>query len=185
MIKLHMLCALLCTVLTTGCTNSIKWDEEVLLQSGEVLKVRREALTQPFGQIGGSGGWENMGMTLTVISPDLPDKPVIWRARFVPMILDRDPKTREWFIVATFYSCTSWYELGRPKLPYTQFRLQNGQWIQQPLGEEFIGRQSNLLTDIRSSGEPDHSIASKEAVMSNGKIVTSYVKVVAKWQTNC
>lgn len=36
--------------------KNIRWTEQVQLQSGEVLTVRRTALAQPFGQIGG-GRW--------------------------------------------------------------------------------------------------------------------------------
>ncbi len=173
-------------VLLMGCgPKKLAWTEEVKLQSGEILTTRRHALAQPFGQIGGPGGWENEGMTVEIISPRKPDYPGTWNAKFVPLVFDRDPDTQEWFMVATFYSCTSWYDLGRPKLPYTEFRFKNGQWVQQPLSEKFIGSQGNMLTDIRSSGEPDHTVASKQDVMNAGRSSPEYRQVVAAWQTNC
>lgn len=88
-------------------------------------------------------------------------------------------------MVATFYSCTSWYDLGRPKLPYTEFRFKNGQWIQQPLSEKFIGREGNMLTEIRSSGEPNHTVASKQAVIKNSSSAQYYREIVANWRTAC
>ena len=75
---------------------------------------------------------------------------------------DHDPETNERFMVATFYSCMSRRELGRPKLPYTELRCQDGQWVPQTLSEKFIGRETTMLTGIRSSGEPDHTLASKQ-----------------------
>lgn len=124
-------------------------------------------------------------MTVEVISPAKLDIPQLWSAQFVPILFDRDPDTQEWVMVATFYSCTSWYNLGRPKLPYTEYRFKNGQWVQQAFSEKFVGREANMLTSIRSSGEPNHTLASKALVMSNTNIARKYRHLVAKWQTNC
>jgi hypothetical protein len=181
--SVFLLLALLCL---TGCgPKKLAWTEEVQLQSGEVLNTRRTALAQPFGQIGGTGGWENEGMTVEIIAPNNPGYPTPWSGKFVPLLLDRDPDTNEWFMVATFYSCTSWYDLGRHKLPYTEFRFKNGQWVQQALSEKLIGRATNMLTSIHSSGEPAHTLVSKERVMSNLKIAPTYKRILDKWETAC
>ena len=173
-------------LLLSGCgPKQIVWREEVKLQSGEVLNTRRTALAEPFGQIGGTGGWENEGMTVEIIAPLKPGYPSAWSAKFVPLVFDRDPDTKEWFMVATFYSCTSWYNLGRPKLPYTEYRFKSGQWVQQALSEKLIGREANMLTSIRSSGEPDHTLASKELELGNVKVAPKYRHVRGEWQTNC
>ena len=114
--------ALLCPPILSGCgENLISWKEEVKLQSGEVIVVKRTAKSKDFGEVGGGGGWENEGMTVQIVQPSVVDNPPVWDAKYVPLIFDRDPVTKEWFMVATFYSCTSWYELGRPKLPYTEY----------------------------------------------------------------
>jgi hypothetical protein len=177
---------LLVVGLLVGCgPKKIDWKEEVQLQGGEVITTRRTALAEPFGQIGGTGGWENEGMTVEVIAPIKPDNPGTWNAKFVPLVFDRDPDTKEWFMVATFFSCTSWYELGRPKLPYTEFRYRNGQWVQQPLSEKFIGREGNMFTGMRSSGETDKTLSNKRALDADTRIAPSYLRVVAKWETNC
>lgn len=170
----------------TGCgPKKLAWTEEVKLQSGEVLLTRRTALARPYGQIGGTGGWENEGMTVEIFAPIKPGYPGLWSARFVPLVFDRDTDTEEWFMVATFYSCTSWYELGRPKLPYTEFRYRNGQWVQQALSEKLIGRERNMLTSIHASGESDHTITSKRLLDSNPKIDPTYLRIVANWRTAC
>lgn len=174
----------LCLLAACG-PKKLAWTEEVQLQSGEVLLTRRTALAEPFGQIGGTGGWENEGMTVEIVAPVKPDNPGPWSAKFVPLVFDRDPDTREWFMVATFYSCASWNGLGRPKLPYTEFRFRNGQWLQQALSERFIGRVGNMLTDIRSGGEPNHTLVSKQLLMSDTRIAPKYLRVLATWQTNC
>lgn len=182
----RMSVGLTCAVLVSACSRGqLEWKEEVKLQSGDVITVKRTAKTKPFGEVGGSGGWENEGMTVQVLEPVKPDNPPIWDAKYVPLIFDRDPATQEWFMVATFYSCTSWYDLGRPKLPYTEYRLKAGKWVQQSLSPEFIGRQGNMLTHIRSGGEPDHTISSKAFIDSKSTAAPEYRRVVEKWTTGC
>ena len=172
--------------LLASCGRSgISWTEEVQLQNGEVIVVQRTAKTKAFGELGGSGGWENQGMTLEIVAPKKPDNPPNWNYPFVPLVFDQDPETKEWLVVATFYSCTSWYELGRPKLPYTEYRLKHGTWVQQALSATLVGRKGNMLTDIRSSGEPNHTLASKAQRMADGRIAPKYRKVVDKWTTGC
>ncbi len=181
----RVLSALLMAIVV-GCGDSeLAWTEEVRLSGGETIVVKRTAKTKPYGELGGPGGWENEGMTLQIVKPQTPDNPLIWDARFVPLLFDRDSATGQWFIVATFYSCQSWYDLGRPALPYTEFRFRDGRWVQGPLTAALIGREGNMLTSIRSSGEPNHTLASKEAVMSEPKIDPSYKRVVDNWRTGC
>lgn len=178
--------ALFCALLLSGCGRSqIEWKEEVKLQSGEVIVVKRTAKSRDFGEIGGPGGWENEGMTVQIIQPLKPDNPPVWNAKFVPLVFDRDPGTNEWFMVATFVSCTSWYELGRPKLPYTEFRLKDGQWRQLALSPHLIGREGNMLTTIRSTGEPDHTLSSKAYINNNPAISPEYKRVVDNWTSGC
>jgi len=169
-----------------GCgETNVSWKEDVQLSSGEMIVVRRTAKTKAFGEIAGPGGWENKGMTVEIVMPTLKDKPPIWDFPFVPLLFDRDSQTNQWFMVSTFYSCESWYELGRPKLPYVEYRLRDGQWVSQPLSVGLIGKPANMLTTIRSGGEPDHTIATKAAIESDPAIGTSYRKIVANWATSC
>ena len=165
--------------------TSIEWTEEVSLEGGETIVVRRTATPRDLGELGGPGGWENAGMTVELVRPRKPDDPSVWEWRYVPLILDRDASTKEWFMVATFVTCTSWYELGRPKLPYTEFWFKDGRWVQQPLSSRFIGRSANMLTRIHSGGEMNHTIASKKAVNSDPTISPEYLRVVDHWTTGC
>jgi hypothetical protein len=166
-------------------TNSFSWNEEVQLQSGEVIVVKRTAKAKPFGEIGGPGGWENEGMTIEIVKPKRADNPPQWAAKFVPMIFDRDPTTGEWFVVASFYSCESWYGLGKPKLPYLEFRLKEGKWEQQPLSATQFGREANMLTSISSSGEPDRNLASKARHKNDPTADPKFRHVLSTWTTGC
>lgn len=178
---------LLClAVIVSACgKTSLSWKEEVKLSSGELIVVQRTAKTKAFGEVAGPGGWENEGMTVELVSQSADRNPPVWNFPFVPLLMDRDPTSGQWFIVATFYSCVSWYALERPKLPYTEYRVVGGQWVQQALTPNLIGRSANMLTSIRSSGEPDHSIASKESIMNDPRISKKYKSIVSQWSTGC
>ncbi len=164
----------------------IKWQEEVELKSGEVVRVDRTAKTKSFGEWGGPGGWENEGMTLQIAAPITSDNPPLWDAKFVPVVFDRDAKSGEWFIVATFYSCESWYALGRPKLPYTEYRHKNGVWQQTALSPSVLGMPSNMVTDINSGGEPSLiDISSKRDRMAKAGSVKKFKSIISDWSTGC
>ena len=173
----------------TACDSGPKllaWQEEVQLKSGDVITVKRTAKSKSFGEIGGPGGWENEGMALVIEKPKKPDDPPIWDFPFVPVVFDRDDNTKEWFMVATFYSCQSWYDLGRPKLPYTEYRLKNGVWQKVELSTSVIGMKANMLTGIRSGGEPPLiDMTSKRQRMSDPRIAKKYSQIVSTWSTGC
>ena len=109
----------------------------------------------------------------------------------MPIILDRDPATEEWFVVATFFHCDSWYELGRPKLPYTEYRFRNGRWVQQPLTPQWIGRAANVLpSDLSNKGviaetKPVLTVERKEGILNNPAISPEYKRVVDTWSSGC
>lgn len=185
-LKSLLLSTLVVGLLSACGDKRISWREEVELQDGSVLVVARTAKTAPFGEIGGPGGWENKGMTLEVLELKSIDKPPLWDFPFVPIVFDRDSKTGEWFLVATFYSCQSWYDLGRPKLPYVEYRVRDGVWQRMPLSPEVMGRTANMLTDIRSGGEPPLvNLREKRARMADPAIAPEYRSVVARWNTTC
>ena len=104
----------------------------------------------------------------------------------MPVVFDRDDNTKEWFMVATFYSCQSWYDLGRPKLPYTEYRLKIGVWQKVELSTSVIGMKANMLTGIRSGGEPPLiDMTSKRQRMSDPRIAKKYSQIVSTWSTGC
>jgi hypothetical protein len=162
----------------------ISWKEEVLLASGQKIVVKRTAEGNKLGEIGGTGGWGSTKMTLEIVDPRLPTNPPIWSERWVPMLFDFDPETKEWFVVATFYMCEDWYALGRPKLPYLQFRAHDGTWEQVPLDPKLIGRKSNMLTGPKSGGEPALvTLDMKET--RNFEAAKWYRQIVDFWPTGC
>ena len=162
---------------------SIAWKEQVQLSSREMIVVQRTALGKSIGELGGSGGWDIGEMTL---SPDdgAPAQFAEWKFPFAPILLDRDPETKEWFVVATFYYCTSWYEMGRPKLPYIEYKLHGDRWDVVPLEAKLIGRSVNLLAGPSAKGEPPLLTIEHKKQQAAGD-APKYRTILREWKTAC
>lgn len=170
----------------------VAWSEEVKLQSGELIVISRTAAFSENWIAGGGGGAFNMGMTLRIQNPQHAENPSVWEGRFVPILLDRDPQSKEWFVVATFFHCDSWYELGRPKLPYTEYRFKNGQWVQQALSPQWVGREGNVwpsdLADRQAitQSKPVLTLERKRRMQVDRPAMSpEYKRVVDKWSSGC
>lgn len=147
--------------------------------------MKHTAKGEKLGEIGGPGGWEQKEMSVEVDSPPPGAfKPPIWHTAFVPMLVDYDASRKEWLIVATFYTCQGWYDLGRPKLPYVQYRVQaGGQWTVVNLEPELIGRQANMLTGVRSGGEPSFLTLDMKKKRDDNA-ADRFLRVVDVWRMN-
>ena len=183
--RLQLLTLLLAAAVLAACGNvDVSWKEEVKLADGRMIIVKRTAQGKALGEIGGPGGWRATRMTLEIDRPKRPNEPPVWSERWVPMLFDYDPESKEWFLVATFYTCIDWYDLGRPKLPYVQYRARNARWEEVPLDPKLIGRPANLLTGVNARGEPGLvSLVVKERE-DRGAYV-SYRQIVDVWQAGC
>lgn len=162
------------------------WSEEVLLPSEKVIVVKRSAKGEKLGEIGGSGGWEQKEMSVE-IKGDLIGvfTPPIWRTAYVPVLLDYDAGKNEWLIVATFYTCQGWLDLGKPALPYVEYRVvEKGQWLAVPLESDLFGRKANMLTGVRSDGEPS-LVTVKDKTKRDKGAGDKYRSIVSQWHTNC
>jgi len=162
----------------------IAWKEEVLLASGQKIVVKRTAEGNKLGEIGGTGGWSASRMTIEIVDPKLPTNPPIWSEPWVPMVFDHDPDTKEWFVVATFYMCEDWYSLGRPPLPYLQFRAHDGKWEQVPLDPKLYGRKANMLTGPKSGGERG-LVTLDNKKMRRHRAAEQYQEILSRWPTSC
>ena len=186
-----LLCGLLAAstaLLMLGCSSGpsgFSWDEEVTFLSGETIIIKRSVqVGKSFGELGGPGGWSPSEMTLEIEKTAYPNRPPVWRSAYVPMLIDYDAETNAWFVIATFYSCQAWYDLGRPDLPYIEYRAQLGQWVVVPLEPKFFGRAANLLTGVHSGGEPP-LVTLKYKKEQDGRAAKKYKRVVDKWTTGC
>jgi hypothetical protein len=168
--------------------KNIHFREEVQLASGETILVNRFIKSKSLGEIGGPGGWEPSYMSLEIATANFQDFPPKWESEngLLPILFDRDPGSREWALLATFYTCQPWYDLGRPKLPYAEFRVRNGQWRRVDLSPQWIGRDANIFTGVSSGGEPNLlTLSEKKRRNGNPAIARKYLKIVDHWTTGC
>jgi hypothetical protein len=167
--------------------RTVRFEEEVTLSNGTVIVVKRLVKLTPLGELGGPGGWESRYNRLRLPKTSSGELPA-WESGdgLVPMLVDRDPSTGDWVLVATFYTCETWYLIGRPKLPYAQFRLHAGEWKRVPLSDALIGRDANVYTDapLDLGG---HLLTLNEKRIHNTEIgiAASVLKVVDRWTTTC
>jgi hypothetical protein len=172
--------------LLAGCSGDrqLEWTEDVRLQSGQTITLRRTSTLEGNHIAGGGGGSFNRGMTIEIAEPRKADNPALWNTLYVPILFDRDTENGEWFVVATFFHCDSWVDLGRPKLPYTEFRFRNGQWVQQALSQQWIGRPANVLSSNRLK-DKHISIERQKEILSIPTISARFKFVADKWTNNC
>lgn len=171
--------------------GSFSFKEEVKLASGEQIVVKRRVVSEVFWEIGGAGGWNAKYNSLEIASPRKPDNPPKWESKIglIPIVFDRDAQTGQWFLLATFYSCDAWYQLGRPKLPYAEFQLRAGQWQQSPeLSAKYIGLLPNVFTGMRASGEPSLLTLPEKDRRDKATplpLDSKFNKIVDQWSTGC
>ena len=172
-------------VLTACGEVDLQWSEEVQLNDGQIIVVKRTAKGEQRGELGGPGGWEETEMSIALGNASEGQEFPIWQTAYVPILLDYQPPEKTWSVVATFYYCTGWYNLGRPKLPYVEYQSKNGgPWAVVPLEERLIGRKTNLLTGPRSGGEPSFlSLQDKKGRGDNA--ADRFRRIIQSWRTTC
>ena len=167
----------------SGCGEvSLKWSEEIQLEDGQVVVAERTAQGKKYSELGGPKSWNQTEMSVVITkAPNGIKPPPEWHAAYVPALLDYQPSSNSWSIVATFYFCETWYELGRPVPPYIEYQSTNGSpWKRVPLEERFIDRQTNLLTGPSSDGEPSLvTIVDKE--LRQRSAAPKYKNILRKW----
>jgi len=154
-LRVTLLCMLALTLV--GCSRmSESWKEEVRLSDGQLIVVKRTAkgtITRDIAMR--ATGWKPKETTLRIAQVDGAVKPPVWRSFLIPVVLDYEPASSTWSVVATYMWCSTWYHMGRPAFPYVQYVSVGGEaWRVVPLQPGWVGRRANLLTHIRPTGEP-------------------------------
>jgi hypothetical protein len=152
--------------------------EEVQLSSGEIVEIDRHMVMRPLGEVGGPGGGETLESGFSILVPNEAEKIPSWKSSegLIPMVLDRDPRNNEWFVVSTYFTCAVWERVGKPAVPYIEFRLKGGIWKKVPLERELIGRRQNVLLRISIKGENGrHTLATKELRNRDERIAKQYL----------
>ncbi|HEX2546853.1 MAG TPA: hypothetical protein VHL79_18365 [Ramlibacter sp.] len=167
--------------------KSLRFREQVQLAGGEVVDVLRVVRAMPYSAIGG-GGWNPVQQSLWIEQAGVPGVHPPWQsdAGLAPVLVDKDPITGQWLLVATTVSCEGWYALGKPRLPYAEFRLVQGRWSQVPLTAQAMGRDANVTTRIRFDGEEEVlTLADKAKRRLEPGIPPQNLTVSDRWSAGC
>lgn len=125
---------LLCvSLLITACAREkvFRWEEEVVLSSGETLILERTTRYrrsgEPYNPLQTSWAPEDSKILVRAGAPDLIGASYAVRDWIEPVVLDRDPKTRDLIMVGTAWNC-DWVRqyAGKAKGLYVAFRLRPG-----------------------------------------------------------
>ena len=148
---------LLSAALLSGCGESVPtetvWREEVQLEDGTKIWVRRTVVGEAYTELGGYGEYQVSKEVLEVINAPGLGKPPVWSAKWSLLVLDRD-KDGVWYIVVTPLDAEGWTKL-EPKLLYAQFKAIDGQWRQVEIDPSLHARDANLEPRFRAGKMPE------------------------------
>ena len=148
---------LLSAALLSGCGESVPtetgWREEVQLEDGTKIWVRRTVVGEAYTELGGISAYEVSNRTVEVINAPGLGKPPVWSAKWSLLVLDRD-KDGVWYIVVTPLDAEGWTKL-EPKLLYAQFKAIDGQWRQVEIDPSLHARDANLEPRFRAGKMPE------------------------------
>ena len=184
-LRLILLCTLVLTMV--GCSRmSESWKEEVRLSDGRLIVVKRTAkgtLTRDIAMR--ATGWKPKETTLRIPQMDGAAEPPVWRSHLIPVVMDYDPASSTWSVVATYMWCSTWYDMGRPVSPYVQYISVGGDaWRVVALEPGLIGKRANLLTHIRLTGESGLVREQYKEMLwrTSGE---QFKSISLSWKTNC
>ena len=148
---------LLSAALLSGCGESVPtetvWREEVQLEDGTKIWIRRTVVGEAYTELGGISAYEVSNRTVEVINAPGLGKPPVWSAKWRTLVLDRD-KDGVWYIVVTPQDAEGWTKL-EPKLLYAQFKAIDGQWRQVEIDPTLHARDANLEPRFRAGKMPE------------------------------
>jgi hypothetical protein len=179
----------LCTLVLTrvGCSRmSESWKEEVRLSDGLLIVVKRTAKGSITRDIAMRATvWKPKETTLRIAQMEGAAKPPVWRSALVPVVMDYDPASSTWSVVATHLFCSSWYDMGRPTSLYVQYISVGAEaWRVVPLQPGRVGRRANLLTHIRPTGEAG-LVWDQYKEMRWRSSSSRFKSISTTWRTNC
>ena len=146
------LIALLAALLVTACAREkvFRWEEEVVLSTGETLVLERTTRYrrsgEPYNPLQTSWAREDSSIAILRGSQDLVGARYSLKDWIDPVVLDRDPQTRDLVMVGTAWNC-DWVRkyAGKAKGLYVAFRLRPGVEAEAvPVPDWAWGRTRNL-----------------------------------------
>jgi hypothetical protein len=169
-----LLAALLAALLLAACAREkvFRWEEEVVLSTGETLLLERSTRYrrsgEPYNPL--RTGWapEDSEIVVRAGAPDLVGAGYAVRDWIEPVVIDRDPHTRELVMVGTAWNC-DWVRkyAGKARGLYVAFRLRPGVEAEAvPVPDWAWGRTRNLYLTYFEI-EPPKRVTPAEAERHN------------------
>jgi hypothetical protein len=146
--------------------NDMRWTEPVQLASGETIRIRRHIRFRQGRALGGGWAFAPEYKTSTIDIESTGSPLATWDAPLVAMLVDRDPATGEWLVIASQDDLTFWNANGKPCPPQWAFRLRRGVWFLEPVPVPMLSRIPNLLVDVRVDDDRNFSTHSFETVLA-------------------
>jgi hypothetical protein len=139
---------LIVTATLIGCAASDReerqWTEDVRLEDGGTVQIERFVAFDETNALGG-GAYNAVESKATLkFRGELASLPM-WDFPRMALVLYRSSETRNWRLVTASTSCEVWRRDGKPRPPYWEYELIEGQWQEVPLSEESIGKRTNLF----------------------------------------
>ena len=165
-----LLCAASCMPRKT-----LSWNEEVQLQDGSVIWIKRSEFFNPsegreLGSVAGS-----LGMHLGArIELKWQQKNLIWEALLTPIILQIDHGAP--VVVATIVNCNQYDRMRRPRNAYVAFRYGQGGWSEVDVEHLQFLKDANLLVNWEGFGKRTTVSQSRE-LNAQTKVSKSFLKV--------
>lgn len=142
----------------TACGNkTYSWREQVVLSTGERLilgrSVHLERASGAFNPFKSEWFWREWTITLLEGPTDL--QGMRYEARVLPMLVERDPSSKELTVVGITFYCDDRLALNpHPGQRYFAFAFRSGGMAQVPVPEWAWGRSSNLLKPNADESPP-------------------------------
>lgn len=155
--EFRMICVALFSSITLGCSGSTtkKWTEDVLLEDGSVITVKRSATYSEHNSWSGDvPGTDEGPQSIEFTGPH--KNLHKWQESLMPLLLYQDNTHQQWVIVATSLSELKISTHGTPRSSYWEFRGGASDWKEVPLAALSIGKASNLFIGYQEKDMPKH-----------------------------
>jgi hypothetical protein len=172
------------TLLACGCSNegerTMHWTETVALSDGtvEIARFVRYHFRYSVGVGGMDTGQGERESTLKLVSKSAAS--ATWSAPLIPLLLEREPQTAEWVIVASTHNCEYWREHGEPDPQYWAWRLHSGAWTPIAVPSAFFGRKPNLFFNYRSDehGDMTRTVRERKPTQVTAEMLPAFQRIV-------
>jgi hypothetical protein len=131
------------------------WTEDVQLEDGSIVQIERHVEFDATNAMGGGAGNAVETRATLAFKGELSSLPV-WDFPRIALVLYQSKQNQRWVVVSATTSCEVWQRGNRPRPPYWQHDMVDGQWKQAPLAEESIGKKTNLFYRYWKDDFPEH-----------------------------